>query len=587
MKKRIFVLLLLSLLVSDANAACNGSASIKVPAVVGDGAGLVTMQIRIIPGSGGVFLSTFPETGTSTQESLDNAAQYAFKKFGISNCDAVVNINTSGSAGYVDGPSAGAAFTVLTYGALEGLEPRDDSIITGTIDPNGGVGPVGGVYEKAMAAISAGAKYFVMPQRTFFDLLLLRNLESSHGIKVVEVTTVDEAIDFMLHNKSIASVSFERKPEPVPDLVSYDTTGIESFGDVASRMIASEKRVVDQLPETDNESTSIKNYFKSSIARQQAIAEKGYYFTAANDAFLDYIQVSTISAILKDSADLDTKKSEVQGCLQSLPEVAKTERNFEWVVGSELRKAWATNRINITDTAKPKLQEEKYLVYNDLMYSDAWCLVSGILAENADPNGQKINESSWQSLAQIKLSEAGQMQVTDADLKERLISAKTSYENGKYGASIFDSTYVIEMVNASRDMVAMSPEEMDGRVQLMLKEKRSSLWGKVYQAQGAFLSSENVSQTGSAYRIIRFAAEIDRTTDIMRKIAIPQPSSVEEQVASSPVIQQALLIMSTFLIITVLLLYIATRGHSQGRLYGTDPQSKRYRGVPRAGKKQG
>jgi len=587
MKKSIFVLLLLSLLATDANAACNGSASIKVPAVVGDGAGLVTMQIRIIPGSGDVFLSTFPETGTSTQESLDNAAQYAFKKFGEDNCDAVVSINTSGSAGYVDGPSAGAAFTVLTYGALEGLQPREDAIITGTIDPNGDVGPVGGIYEKAMAAISSQAKYFVMPQRTFFDLLLLRNLESSHGIRVVEVTTVDEAIDFMLHNKTITSQSVERKPEPVPDLVSYDTTGIESFGYVASRMIASEKRVVDQLPETDNESISIKNYFKSSIERQLAIREKGYFFTAANDAFLDYIQVSTISAIITQNADLEAKKSEVLGCLQSLPEVAKTERNFEWVVGSELRKAWALNRLNITDTAKPKLQEEKYLVYNELMYSDAWCLVSGILAENAEPFGQKINESSWRSLAEGRLNEAEQMQVSDADLKERLLSAKTSFENEKYGASIFDSTYVIEMGNASREMVGTSPEDLNGQIQIMLNEKRTSLWGKVYQAQGAFLSSENVSQTGSAFRIIRYAREIDRTTDIMRKIAIPQPSSVEEQIASSPKIQQALLIMSTFLIITVLLLYIASRGHSQGRLYGTDSQGKRYRGVPRAGKKQG
>jgi len=586
MRTKIFFSILLLQLLSYA-ASCNGSASIAVPAVVGDGSGLVIISIRIIPGSGEVFLSTFPQTGTSTQESLDDAAQYAFKKYGERNCDAVVSINTSGSAGYVDGPSAGAAFTVLTYGALEGLEPREDAIITGTVEPNGEVGPVGGMYEKALAAVSSGAKYFVVPQRTFFDVLLLRNLASSYGLHVVEITSVDEAIDFMLHNKSITSQPFERKPEPVPDLDSYDTSGIEPFGDIAARMIAIEKQVVDNLPETDNESASIKSYFRSSIERQQAIREKGYFFTAANDAFLDYIQVSTISAILIESPDLDTKKKDVLDCLESLPEVNKTDGNFEWVVGSDLRKVWAINRLNITDTAKPKLQEEKYLVYNELMYSDAWCSVSKVLSENAQPSGQKINESAWQSLAESKIHEAEQSQVSDADLKERLLSAKTSFENGKYGASIFDSTYVIEMSNASKETVGMSPEELEGQIQLMLNEKRNSLWGKVYQAHGAFLSSKNVSEFGSAFRILRYARAIDGTTAAMSKIAVPQSSTIEEQTVSSPINQQALLLVSTFLIITVLLFYIAAKAAQRGRSHGTYPEGKRHRRIPGVGENQG
>ena len=74
---------------------------------------------------------------------------------------AKVNINTAN----IGGPSAGLAMTLtlidkLSTGSLTG---NHLVVATGTMSPNGQVGGVGGVEEKAVAAHNAGAKYFIVP----------------------------------------------------------------------------------------------------------------------------------------------------------------------------------------------------------------------------------------------------------------------------------------------------------------------------------------------------------------------------------------------------------------------------------------
>lgn len=72
-----------------------------------------------------------------------------------------IRINT----GKVGGPSAGLAFTLAI---LDRLTPGDllgdkRVAVTGTIELDGSVGPVGGVQHKARAAIKEGAKLFIVP----------------------------------------------------------------------------------------------------------------------------------------------------------------------------------------------------------------------------------------------------------------------------------------------------------------------------------------------------------------------------------------------------------------------------------------
>lgn len=74
---------------------------------------------------------------------------------------ATVSINTAN----IGGPSAGLAMTLalinkLSHGSLTG---KNVVAATGTMSPDGQVGAVGGVEEKAVAVHNAGAKYFIVP----------------------------------------------------------------------------------------------------------------------------------------------------------------------------------------------------------------------------------------------------------------------------------------------------------------------------------------------------------------------------------------------------------------------------------------
>jgi PDZ domain-containing protein len=65
----------------------------------------------------------------------------------------------------ISGPSAGLAMTLaiidqLTPGDLTGAK---NIAVTGTIDPNGNVGEIGALEQKAVAARAAGAKVFIVP----------------------------------------------------------------------------------------------------------------------------------------------------------------------------------------------------------------------------------------------------------------------------------------------------------------------------------------------------------------------------------------------------------------------------------------
>jgi len=63
----------------------------------------------------------------------------------------------------VDGPSAGALFTVGVVAALRDDAVRQDATLTGTINPDGSIGPVDGLVQKFGAAIEAGKKHLGYP----------------------------------------------------------------------------------------------------------------------------------------------------------------------------------------------------------------------------------------------------------------------------------------------------------------------------------------------------------------------------------------------------------------------------------------
>lgn len=548
----IFLLLALS---CASFARCEGSISQFVPAVVGDDGGLVNVTMSLVPGDGIVYSTVYPRIGLTTQESIDDAVFYAHGIAGKSqDCDVLVSFSSNFGTGYVDGPSAGAALTVMAYALIEGGTLRDDAIMTGTIEPSGEIGPVGGLFEKARGAAEMGADYFITPVESFYEMLLLRNIEGETGMRVIQAQRVEDVIGFMIYNESIDQDGLAVQERPVPDVVPYDSSGIESFRPIAKGMVELERNATLGIIASDSESRAMRDFFANEALRQESLLSKGYLFSAANEAFLNYIDISTIIATLGEEPDLDGRRSEAEKCLMQTARPEMGDGNFEWVIGSDLRRAWAQSRINGTETDGQMLVDEKIYAYNELMYAQAWCHVSQELLLAAPGQGSAIDEGAWKALAESGISQAEAIGPLNADTSEKLDSAISSYDSGRYGAAIFDAVYVIENEEA---YAGEPPEE---NISLLVKENRSSLWGRIYQSHAAFLMEQNM--TSAAYRTALYAKGLDEAVSGMRAAMAYKKASSGE---AAPEAETGYLVYAaagiSFLLLFLLLLAIR-------RIYG-------------------
>jgi PDZ domain-containing protein len=96
-------------------------------------------------------------------------------------------------SGRVGGPSAGLAFTlaildVLTPGELTG---GHKVAVTGTMDFDGNVGPVGGGVQKAVAVRNAGYEAFLVPSQEYEEVAA----KVGRDLRVIAVDTLQEALD--------------------------------------------------------------------------------------------------------------------------------------------------------------------------------------------------------------------------------------------------------------------------------------------------------------------------------------------------------------------------------------------------------
>lgn len=127
------------------------------------------------------------------------------------NAVTVANLLTGGDlngtynfqiSGFIDGPSAGALKTVAILSLLEGTELAEGMTMTGTVNPDGTVGPVGGIPEKIKGAADEGLTRILIPvgQRNSLsaatgELVDVVELGNRLGVDVSEVRDVYEAYE--------------------------------------------------------------------------------------------------------------------------------------------------------------------------------------------------------------------------------------------------------------------------------------------------------------------------------------------------------------------------------------------------------
>jgi hypothetical protein len=128
--------------------------------------GVITnLSLEIVPGRGRVLVNTEPLMGEVFQDTAILAKETAEMISGksLGNYDLIFSISAPAEIPGVDGPSAGAAMCLLALSIIDDRMLRSDIALTGTIQPDGTIGAIGGLAEKAQAALDAGSTLFFIP----------------------------------------------------------------------------------------------------------------------------------------------------------------------------------------------------------------------------------------------------------------------------------------------------------------------------------------------------------------------------------------------------------------------------------------
>jgi uncharacterized protein len=129
---------------------------------------VMTIKVDIRKGTGLVLVNTEIPTGVDFQTSAKTAVKVAQEYTGadLSEKDIIFSITAKNNEELqaVDGQSAGMAMTVLLVMEIEEKPINDKILLTGTIQSDGTIGPIGGVAEKAEAAGKYGAETFIVPK---------------------------------------------------------------------------------------------------------------------------------------------------------------------------------------------------------------------------------------------------------------------------------------------------------------------------------------------------------------------------------------------------------------------------------------
>ena len=161
------------------------------------GGEVMEVEVAVVPGSGKIQLTG--TLGDVMKESAFAAVTYARSRAGRLGLpeqfhrEVDIHIHIPEGATPKDGPSAGITIAVALISALTETPTRADLAMTGEITLRGRVLVVGGIKEKAVAALRGGIRRVLLPAKNVTDIERLPD-EVRAGVAFVPVETMDTVL---------------------------------------------------------------------------------------------------------------------------------------------------------------------------------------------------------------------------------------------------------------------------------------------------------------------------------------------------------------------------------------------------------
>jgi len=316
MKIKLSILLIVVLLLPSAFAKQGHMKLLAVTEINDTYQGSIAdLYLDMQPGNGRIFLETFPLTKFDTQISTRFAKEIAcdYIDADCSKYDFFYTINADSPI--IAGASAGSSVALLTISLLNDLKIKEDVAITGTINSGGLIGPIGGLKEKIEAAKKAGINTILIPEgskvsRRNNKTIDIKNFSKSIGVKVIEVSTLSEAIEGFTGKK------IKKQQENITISSSYTDT----MKDLASQLCLRAKELKDiSIKLKINKSQAVKKAENLTSKGQESFRENSYY-SAASYCFGANVEYSYTILLSEDLTE--------QGILKKVKLIEKSINNL-------------------------------------------------------------------------------------------------------------------------------------------------------------------------------------------------------------------------------------------------------------------
>lgn len=162
------------------------------------GGEILHIEVNLMPGKGKLILTG--QLGDVMKESAQAALTYCRSRSKLLKVEEEyfettdIHIHVPAGAIPKDGPSAGITIATALYSAISGKKVRRDLAMTGEVTLRGRVLPIGGLKEKALAALRVGIDNVIIPEQNKKELVEIPE-DIRKRMKFHPVSDMDQVIE--------------------------------------------------------------------------------------------------------------------------------------------------------------------------------------------------------------------------------------------------------------------------------------------------------------------------------------------------------------------------------------------------------